>query len=221
VGLLDATEEKPPSKLKRYLITVLVFIVLGGGGLWFLLRYHAEKTVVYHFMNAVVAGDMDKAYGMWSPSPSYSLQDFIGDWGPNGVEGPVKSFNVKGTYRPPDGSSGVVVIVEVSPYQPFPDKDDLAKQSKTQEVRLWVQFKDRLIQFPPPQYSGSSLRIDPGFVNKHHGYVASNGIDTAARGALQALLVGGRFDGRFAQRTNQDVEQFLRNGHRVSPSLNS
>ena len=198
MGLLDATEEHPPSKLRRYLITAVVFILIGWGGLWFLLRYHAEKTAVFHFLNAVVAGNMEKAYGMWSPSPSYSLNDFIGDWGPNGVEGPVKSFNVKGTYRPPNGSSGVVVIVEVSPYDTFPDKDDLAKQSKTQEIRLWVQFKDRLIQFPPPQYSGSSLRIDPGLVNKHHGDVASNGINTAARAALQALLVIGRFDGCLA-----------------------
>ena len=34
---------------------------------------------------------------MWSPSESYSLKDFEGDWGPDGYYGPVKSFNVTGT----------------------------------------------------------------------------------------------------------------------------
>jgi len=152
VGLLDATEEHPHSKWRRYLIMVLALIVIGGGTIWWLLRYHGEKVAVYHFLNAVVSGDMPKAYGMWSRSESYSQKDFEGDWGPDGYYGPVKSFNVKGTYRPPDGSSGVVVIVDVSPYQPFPDKDDALKQSKSKEVRLWVQFKDRSVQFPPPQY---------------------------------------------------------------------
>ncbi len=152
MGLLDPGEEHPPSKWRRYLITILVLAALLGGGLWWLLRYHGEKVAVYHFLNAVVAGNMQRAYGMWSPSESYSLKDFQGDWGPDGYYGPVKSFNVTGTYRPPDGSSGVVVIVDVSPYQPFPEKDDAARQSKTKEVRLWVQFKDHSLQFPPPQY---------------------------------------------------------------------
>jgi hypothetical protein len=152
VGLLDATEEHPQSKLRRYLIMVLALLLIGGGTIWWLLRYHGEKVAVYHFLNAVVSGDMPKAYGMWSRSESYSLKDFVGDWGADGYYGPVKSFNVKGTYRPPDGSSGVVVIVDVSPYQPFPDKDDALKQSKSKEVRLWVQFKDLTVQFPPPQY---------------------------------------------------------------------
>jgi hypothetical protein len=152
VGLLDATEEHPASKLRRYLITILVFLLLGGGFVWWKLRYHAEKTTVYHFLNQVVAGNMQGAYGMWSPSPSYSLKDFEGDWGTDGYYGPVKSFNIRDTYRPPAGSSGVVIIVDVSPYQPFPEKDDALRQSKSKDVRLWVQFKDHLVEFPPPQF---------------------------------------------------------------------
>jgi len=152
VGLLDGTDEHPASKLRRYLISGAVLVALVAGGLWWMLRYHGEKVAVHHFLNAVVAGNMQQAYGLWSRSESYSLKDFEGDWGPDGYYGPVKSFNVTGTYRPPDGSSGVVVIVDVSPYQPFPDKDDAARQSKSKEVRLWVQFKDHSLQFPPPQF---------------------------------------------------------------------
>jgi len=147
VGLLDATEEHPPSKWKRRLIMVVVFIVLGGAGLWYLLRYHTEKTTIHHFLNAVVAGDMQQAYKIWKPSQSYTFQDFLQDWGPDGYYGPVKSFNLKDTDRL-KGSSGVVLTVEVSPYQPFPDKDDAVKQSKTKEVKLWVEFKDQSIGFP-------------------------------------------------------------------------
>lgn len=209
MGLLDATEEKPPSKLKRYLITLLVFILFAGAGIWYLLRYHAEKTATYHFLNAVVSGNMQQAYSMWSPSPSYTLKDFLADWGPDGYYGPVKSFNVKDTYRPPNGSSGVVVIVEVSPYQPFPEKDDVVKQNKTKEVRLWVEFKDRSIQFPPPQFDHASLGVDPRFVNKHDRNIVSNGVDAPTSRAFQALLVGRRGDRCFAERTNEHVQQFL------------
>lgn len=147
MGLLDATEEHPPSKLKRRLIMVAVFLVLGSAGLWWLLRYHTEKVTVHHFLSAVVAGDMQRAYQIWKPAPSYSFQDFLDDWGPNGYYGPVKSFNVKDTERP-KSAPGVIVIVQISPYQPFPEKDDVVKQAKTKEVRLRVEFGDQSMSFP-------------------------------------------------------------------------
>jgi hypothetical protein len=152
VGLLDSTAEEPSSKLRRYLVTAAVFILLGWGGLWWLLRFHAEKTVVYHFLNSVAAGNLQQAYGMWSPSRSYAFPDFVSDWGPDGYYGPVKSFNVTGTYHPQGGSTGVVVIVDLSPYAPYPEKDDALRRSKSKEVRLWVQFKDHTVEFPPPQF---------------------------------------------------------------------
>jgi hypothetical protein len=43
----------------------------------------------------------------------------------------------------------VIVTVEVSPYSPFPANNDEAKQNKTKEVRLWVQFKDQSLGFAP------------------------------------------------------------------------
>ena len=156
MSLLDPSQEPAPSKWRRYLITALALALLIGGGLWWLLRYHAEKVAVYHFLNAVAAGNMQQAYGLWRRSESYSLKDFEGDWGPDGFYGPVKSFNVTGTYRPPHGSSGVVVIADVSPYSPFPEKDDALRQSKSKEVRLWVQFSGHAVQFPPPQYDRPS-----------------------------------------------------------------
>ena len=40
------------------------------------------------------------------------------------------------------------VLVQVSPYQPFPDKEDFVKQAKTKEVRLRVEYQDQSIGFP-------------------------------------------------------------------------
>jgi len=149
--LLNVPAEKP-DKSRAMIFTVVALLSVAVLGLYFAVRYYPEKHATETFFNALVAGDTAKAYEIWKPSASYQMKDFLADWGPNGYYGPVKSFNVRGTYRPPDGPSGVVIIVDVSPYQPFPEKDDALKQSKSKEVRLWVQFKDHSVEFPPPQY---------------------------------------------------------------------
>jgi hypothetical protein len=147
LGLLDAQPERPPSKLKRRLIMTAVFVALGSAGLWWVLRYHTEKVTVYHFLSAVAAGNLQRAYQIWKPAPSYSFKDFQDDWGPDGYYGPVKSFNVKDTDHP-SGCACVDVIVQVSPYQPFPEKDDFVKQAKTKEFKLRVEYADQSLSFP-------------------------------------------------------------------------
>ena len=147
MGLLDATPDRPPSKLRRRLIMAAVFIALGSAGLWWVLRYHTEKVTIHHFLSAVAAGDLQRAYQIWKPAPSYSFKDFQDDWGPNGYYGPVKSFNVKDTDHPSQCSC-VDVIVQVSPYQPFPEKDDFVKQAKTKELKIRVEYGDQSMSFP-------------------------------------------------------------------------
>jgi len=148
VVLFDPIEEHPHSKSRRRIIVAIVLVVFAAGGLWWLLRYHKERVTILHFMNAVIAGNMQQAYEIWKPSQSYSLKDFNDDWGPNGYYGPIKSFRVAKTEHL-RGGSGVEIKVRLSPYQPFPDDDDVAKQNKTKEVTLWVQFNDESISFPP------------------------------------------------------------------------
>ena len=145
MGLLDTTEEHPASKLRRYIITTVVFILLVAFGIWWMLRFHQEKLTVRHFLDAVVAGKMDDAYKMWKPAPSYTYKDFIDDWGPNGYYGPVKSYHYEDAQKPAKSESGVIIVFEVSPDATFPGADD----SKTKEVRVWVTFADQSMSFPP------------------------------------------------------------------------
>jgi hypothetical protein len=148
VGLFDAVEEPRQSKKRRRIILAIVAVVFVAGGLWWVLQYHTERVTILHFMNAVIAGNMQQAYQIWKPSQSYSFKDFQDDWGPTGYYGPIKSFRVTKTEHL-RGGSGVEIKIRMSPYQPFPDDDDLAKQNKSKEVTLWVQFNDESISFPP------------------------------------------------------------------------
>lgn len=148
MGLLDSTSEHPASRLRRYLITTIIFIVLLVFGGWWLLRFHAEKVTVKHFLDTVAAGNMEEAYHIWKPLPSYSYKDFLEDWGPDGYYGPVKSSHFEDAERPKN-ASGAIIVCEVSPFAPFPDAHDDVKQAKTKEVRIWVEFKDQSMSFPP------------------------------------------------------------------------
>ncbi|MGB8540187.1 MAG: hypothetical protein WCD49_00995 [Candidatus Acidiferrales bacterium] len=153
MGLFDSTEEHPPSKILRYIITGLVFVALVVAFIAYQLRFHAEEKTIRHFMDAVVAAKMDEAFRIWKPAESYSFKDFLEDWGPDGYYGPIKSYHLEHMERLPDASggasSGVVATIELSPYQPFPEGNDAAKQSKTKEVKIWVEFKDQSLGFPP------------------------------------------------------------------------
>jgi hypothetical protein len=148
LALFEAVEEHPHAKSRRRVIVAIVLVAFIAAGLWWVLRYHKERVTILHFMTAVIGGNMQQAYQIWKPSGSYSFKDFQDDWGPNGYYGPIASFRIKDTDHPKSGS-GVAIKIELSPYQPFPADNDMAKQSKTKEVVLWVELKDESISFPP------------------------------------------------------------------------
>lgn len=146
--LLDAPPPKPPSRALRYGVIAAALAAVILFFFWHMLRFHAEKEVVRQFLDAAASGQMQQAYQIWQPRPSYSFKDFLDDWGPDGYYGPVKSYKIKKVAHP-SGGSGVIVTVEISPYNPFPAKDDVVQQSKTKDVSLWVEFKDHSIGFAP------------------------------------------------------------------------
>ncbi len=123
---------------------VLVAIVL----LWFTFRYYPEKKAAERFFDALVAEDTAKAYQIWKPGPSYGMNDFLADWGPQGYYGPVKSYKILRTSSP-IGANAVAVRVEISPFSPMPDPSEADKSRKTKVVSVWVLFSDKSFSFPP------------------------------------------------------------------------
>jgi hypothetical protein len=151
VGLLDAGAEEPKSKALRYVISAVALVVLCTWGVWFFfLRYSKEKHTVARFMNAVLAEDTQQAFQIWHPHSDFNLQDFTGFWGPKGYYSPIKSFRIERAELLPNGSSGVVVTVELSAYSPFPKPEETIKFAQNREVSLWVERSDQSLSFPPP-----------------------------------------------------------------------
>jgi len=154
VTIFDAPPIRPPSKVRRYVIIVLaVIITIGGfvaafpGYFWYPFAYHTEISTASRFLNTVIAGNMQEAYQIWKPSPSYSFKDFLDDWGPYGYYGPVRSYRLGRPEHIKNGSAAAIVL-EVSPYQPYP-KDDPVKLNRSKTVTVWVDFQDQSISFPP------------------------------------------------------------------------
>jgi hypothetical protein len=150
VGILDSSAEEPKSKALRYVVSGVALAAMIAGALWYFLRFAPEKHTVEHFMNAVVAGDSQQAYKIWRPNPSFTYQDFLAFWGPKGYYSPIKSFRIESAEVPPKGGSGVVVVVELSAYSPFPKPEESVKFAQNQEARLWVERSDQSLSFPPP-----------------------------------------------------------------------
>jgi len=145
--LLDPPAAKP-EKSRAMAFTIAALSLVAIVLLWFAFRYYPEKRAAQHFFDAVVAGDMAKAYELWKPGPSYQMKDFLADWGPGGYYAPIKSYKID-RLKSPAGASGVIVTVSISPYSPMPDPSDGEKSRKTRSVPLWVETKDKSFSFPP------------------------------------------------------------------------
>jgi hypothetical protein len=150
VGILDAGPEEPKSKALRYVISGVALVLLISGAMWYFLRYTPEKRTVERFMDAVIAGDTQKACEIWHTHPGFSCQDFVSFWGPAGYYSPIKSFRMESAEVPPKGGSGVVVTVEISAYAPFPKPEETVKFAQNREVQIWVERSDQSLSFPPP-----------------------------------------------------------------------
>ena len=145
--LLDPPAAKPEkSRALVFTITALVFVILVV--LFFTFRYYPEKRAAQHFFDALIAGNTDLAYQLWKPGPSYTMKDFMADWGPQGYYGPVKSYSILRA-NSPLGANAVAVRVAISPFSPMPDASDAEKSRKTKVVSIWVLISDKSLSFPP------------------------------------------------------------------------
>jgi hypothetical protein len=146
--------EPPPDTMRKsrpMAFTVAALVLVAIVGLWWIFRFYPEKKAAEHFFDAVVAGDMAKAYQLWKPQPTYKIEDFLADWGPTGYYGPVKSYKII-REDSPHGSNAVQVAVAISQYSPMPSPDDPAQADqahKTRVIAVWVVSKDHSFTFPP------------------------------------------------------------------------
>lgn len=145
--LLDPTPVKP-EKSRAMAFTAAAVTVALIVFLWFAFRYYPEKKAAERFFTALASGNTDLAYQLWKPAPSYTMKDFLADWGPEGYYGPVKSYEILKTCAP-HSSNAVEVSVAVSPFSPLPQPGDDEKSRKTKTVEVWVVTSDKSLSFPP------------------------------------------------------------------------
>jgi hypothetical protein len=146
--LLDAAEEHPPSRLRRYIIGGVVLALVAFFIVWYPLglRFYKERSTVDQFMNELASGNQRAAYRTWKPSSAYSFQDFLEDWGANNGAAPIKSYKITSEQAVRNAPTAEIVV-DVSPQQHFPAKVDAS--SRTREITLWVDTRDQSISFPP------------------------------------------------------------------------
>jgi hypothetical protein len=148
MSLLEPPAEQPK---KHHVLTItlaavaLVVIV----ALWFTFHYYPEKKAAGQFFVALTAGDTAKAYALWKPSSTYTMNDFLADWGTNGYYGPVRSYRIMGA-KAVRNSVSIAVNVAISPYAPMPQPGDGEKSMKTKVVTIWVTPADKSFSFPVP-----------------------------------------------------------------------
>lgn len=149
LGILDSGIEEPKSRLRRYVLSVIALVLFLAFVLWYNFRFFPEKRAAQRFFDALAAGDTARAYELWKPLPSYTMDRFWEDWGPSGYYGPVKSYRIQSVSRPEKGGNRVIVVAELGPSAPFPEDNDVQKNRRIKEVHIWVDSQDKSISFPP------------------------------------------------------------------------
>jgi hypothetical protein len=148
MSLLEPPAEKP-KKHHVLTITIAAVALVVVIALWFSFRYYPEKKAASQFFAALTAGDTAKAYALWKPSSSYTMNDFLADWGTNGYYGPVRSYRIMGA-KAVRNSASISVNVAISLYAPMPSPGDAEKSMKTKVVTIWVTPADKSFSFPVP-----------------------------------------------------------------------
>ena len=127
--LLDAKPPRPVTGIRKYVplwVLVVLFVVIGSILVYSFIDYPEERAVE-HFMTALEQGNYAEAYKLWTPSPTYSYQDFLHDWGEQGEYGKIHKFEILDAQS--KGFETVLVTVRVNGVDPPVDLA-VARQSK-------------------------------------------------------------------------------------------
>jgi len=110
MSLLDTTPPKPPRPIGRYILLALLAAVIVAGAAYYFWNY-PEEHAASRFLEAVERGDYQAAYRLWQPSPSYSYDDFLSDWGPSGDYGKIREFEIVSAKSSSSGTVTVTVVI--------------------------------------------------------------------------------------------------------------
>ncbi|MBZ5566108.1 MAG: hypothetical protein LAP13_27280 [Acidobacteriia bacterium] len=113
--LMDAPPPKPPRHVWKYILLVIILAAIGVG-IYAYFRDYSEEQAVEHFLTTLQQGKYEEAYKMWQPSPSYSYQDFLHDWGAQGDYGKIREFQILGSRS--KGSQTVIITVRINNVDP-------------------------------------------------------------------------------------------------------
>jgi hypothetical protein len=113
--LFDATPPKPPRKVGRYILIALAVIIVGGAG-YIILRNYPEERAISRFLTTLEQANYQEGYHLWQPSPTYTYNDFLHDWGEHGDYGKIRSFKILGSRS--KGSNTVIVTITINDQEP-------------------------------------------------------------------------------------------------------
>ena len=104
-----------------------------------------EERAVDQFFSRLEQKNYEGAYGLWLADPEwrqhpqkyerYPYADFYRDWGPGSEWGLIRSHQIEAAVRPPQGGSGVIVVVSIN--------------QRAQKAFLWVEKGDLSLTFSP------------------------------------------------------------------------
>ncbi|MBI2819946.1 MAG: hypothetical protein HYX73_08200 [Acidobacteria bacterium] len=118
-------------RLKKQLLIGIPLVLILSGYLYYEFKNYAEERAVSRFLSTVMQQDYQQAYQIWQPSKYYTFENFKQDWGPNGVEGPIRNFDITNSHA---RGSGVLVNVVLNGQK---------------EITLWVEKSTKSLSFPP------------------------------------------------------------------------
>ena len=114
--LLDARPPKPRRLIVKLLPLIIVVVVIIGTLLVYRFKNYPEERAVSRFLTTLAEGNYQKGYQLWQPAQSYSFENFMHDWGPQGDYGKIRRFEILDSRS--KGSSNVIVTVRINNQDP-------------------------------------------------------------------------------------------------------
>jgi hypothetical protein len=114
--LLDAKAPKPRSLFLKLLPLIIFVAFVLSAILAYRLRDYPEERAVSRFLTSLEDGNYQRGYQLWQAVQSYSFNDFMRDWGPQGDYGKIRTFTI--LHSRSKGSNNVIVTVRINNTDP-------------------------------------------------------------------------------------------------------